>query len=85
MAASRLCPKVDVVLWSSSRVSRRCSWAARSKAVLKHTGMDGTMAPRVWISNTVTTSYGFLNTCEVSADNRKNTRGSFSSLFEHTK
>lgn len=64
MAASRLCPKVDVVLWSSSRVSRRCSWAARSKAVLKHTGMDGTMAPRVWISNTVTTSYGFLNTCK---------------------
>lgn len=66
-------------------MSRRCSWAARSKAVLKHTGMDGTMAPRVWISNTVTTSYGFLNTCEVSADNRKNTHGSFSSLFEHTK
>lgn len=62
IAASTLCPKVDVVWWSSSRVSRRCSCGARSMAVLKHTGMDGTMAPRVWISNTVTTSYGFLNT-----------------------
>lgn len=64
IAASRLCPKLDVVLWSSSRVSSRCSWAVRSRAVLKHMGMDGTMAPSVWISNTVTTSYGFLNTCK---------------------
>lgn len=63
MAASRLRPKVDVVWWSSSRVSRRSSWAARSMAALRHTGIDGTTAPRVWISSTVTTSYGFLNTC----------------------
>ena len=32
-------------------------------AVLRQTGMDGTNAPRVWISNTVTTSWGFLKTC----------------------
>lgn len=41
------------------------------------------MAPRVWISNTVTTSYGFLNTCWVSADNRTNNQADpmfFSSL-----
>lgn len=56
MAASRLCPKVDVMVWSSRRVSSRCSCAARSMAVFRHTGMDGTMAPSVWISNTVTTS-----------------------------
>lgn len=56
MVASRLCPKVDVMLWSSSRVLRRCSCAARSTAVFTHTGMDGTRAPSVWISNTVTTS-----------------------------
>lgn len=56
MAVSRLCPKVDVMLWSSSRVSRRCSCAARSTAAFRHTGIDGTMAPKVWISNTVTTS-----------------------------
>lgn len=63
MATSSPLAKWTVASCSSSSWVSLVSWPVLSMAVLRHTGMEGTRAPRVWINSTVTISWGFLKTC----------------------